>query len=80
MLVIERALVGQTETPRVAIRQPHAEARFQRLDAAADRGRRRAKGHSAGGDAACLHDRAKKLDVAEAVRQGRLPCFRRQEA
>jgi hypothetical protein len=40
MLVIERALVGQTETSRAAISQPHAQARFQRLDAAAD-GRRR---------------------------------------
>ena len=80
MLVIECALVGQTETPRVAIGQPYAEARLQRLDAAADRGRRRAKRHRAGRDAARFHDSAKKFDVAEAVRQGRLPCFRRQEA
>ena len=80
MLVIERALVGQTETPRAAIGQPHAQARFQRLDAAADSRRRGAQRLRAGGDAARLHDSAKKLDVAEAVRQGRLPCFRWQEA
>jgi len=59
MLVIKRALIGQTETPRAAIGEPDTEPRFQRLDAAADRRRRGAERVRAGGDAARLHDRAK---------------------
>ena len=80
MLVIERALVGQTETPCAAIGQSYAEARLQRLDATADCGRRRAKRLRPGGDAARIHDGAKKFYVAAAVRQTRLPSFRWQEA
>jgi hypothetical protein len=79
MLVIERPLVGQTETPRATISQPHAQARFQRLDTAADSGRRGPQRLCAGGDAARLRDSAKKLDVAKAVRQHDLPCFRWKE-
>ena len=74
MLVIERALVGQTETPCAAIGQSYAEARLQRLDATL----------TAGGEepsaSARIHDGAKKFYVAAAVRQTRLPSFRWQEA
>jgi hypothetical protein len=80
VFVIERALVGKAETPRAAIGKPHAKTRFQRRKTAADRGRRRAQRDSAGGNSPRLHDGAKKLDVADAVSQGPLPCFRQQEA
>ena len=79
MLVIERALVGQPEAPRAALGESHAKARLQRRQPAADRRRRGAQRERAGGDAAGLHDGPEKLDIADAIRQFRLPCFRSAE-
>ena len=69
MFVIERPLVGQAETPRAAVGQPHPEPRLQRRKPAADRRRRRAQRERAGGNAARVDDCAKQLDVADAVSQ-----------
>ena len=80
MFAIERALVGQAETPRAAFGKPHTKTPLQRRQAAADGGRRRAQRDSAGGNAARFYDGAKKLDVADAVPQDLLPCFRWAEA